>query len=319
MKGEAFPRLSEFLLELYRDARQLEPQAFQLSMLERLAEFVAYDYAVWGGAEASQREVTDLVVLNQSKNLLMQWQEIGHRDSFCDLTLQRLNHTCLFDDVRDYRSSFAYNEHWRSFDVRHMISTIMNEPLDGYVSFVGLCNEDAARPFSEEDRLIKQQLMPHLSEALRLNREMALNLPEDEEGSALINRAGWILASRAPFDALVREEWGEGHRVRLPESFSPGSAAVGDWCGRQIAIQYRRFNDHYLLRARPLGALDRLAPRAQEVAHLYAAGFSHKEVARRLGIAPETVRKHLARIYSQLGITSKASLAGLVRRNHHNL
>jgi cation transport regulator ChaB/DNA-binding CsgD family transcriptional regulator len=222
----------------------------------------------------------------------------------------------MFEDIADYRNSFAYNEHWREFDVRHMISTIMSEPIDGYVSFIGLCKTTDARPFSETDRQIKQFLMPHLSEALRLNRQMALHIPGDEEeGMALVNHKGMILASRPPFDALLREEWGHD-KLCLPATIFNGDKTFGDWCGESIRLQYRHLNGHYLVRARPVSSLDKLPPRAQEAAELYAAGFSHKEVAKRMGISPETVRKHLSRTFSQLGITNKASLAQLVSQSH---
>ncbi|HEY9148319.1 MAG TPA: LuxR C-terminal-related transcriptional regulator [Gammaproteobacteria bacterium] len=312
MDNSDIARISHFLLELYRNAQQMEPGRFQQDMLQQLGQLLDFDYAVWGGAQAAERQITDLVVLNQSPELLIRWQEVGQQDSFCDLTLRHLNRSWMFDDVLNYRNTLAYNEHWRTFDVRHMISTIMQEPMDGYVSFIGLCNVDPSRPFSEHERQIKQLLMPHLSEALRLNRQQTLDLStEDNEGTALASPQGWILASSAPFAALLQEEWGSAIR-RLPATLFDDTATYGDWCGRRIIIQFRRFSGHLLLRARPLTPLDRLSPRAQEVAQLYAGGLSHKEVARQLGISPETVRKHLVRIYAQLGIASKASLARLV-------
>ena len=41
------------------------------------------------------------------------------------------------------------------------------------------------------------------------------------------------------------------------------------------------------------GPLDALTPREAEVAALVAEGLSHKRVAMRLGISPETVRAHV--------------------------
>lgn len=318
MEDGKFAQINQFLLVLYQDARQLAPYAFQQRMLEHLAEFVDYDYAVWGGAREAEREVTDLVTINQSPELLIQWQEVAHQDRFCDLTLNHLNHTWMFDDIADYRNSLAYNEHWRAFDIQHMISTIMSEPVDGYVSYIGLCNTDHARPFSEVERHIKQFLMPHLSEALRINRQMALHIPGDEEeGMALVNHKGMILASRPPFDQLLREEWGH-EKFSLPTTIFSEDNAFGDWCGESIRLQYRQLNGHYLVRGRPVSSLDKLPSRAREAAELYATGFSHKEVARRMGISPETVRKHLARTFTQLGINNKASLARIVSQGQKN-
>ncbi|MGD8430294.1 MAG: helix-turn-helix transcriptional regulator [Ectothiorhodospiraceae bacterium] len=312
--GTPVGKVSDFLLELYRQAQVLEPQSFQWTMLDHLHELLPYDYAAWGGGEAEDRQVTEVVVANQSQRLLTRWPEVGHLDGFCDITLRHLNRTFTFDDVPDYRRGVAYNEHWRTFDVRHMMSTIMAEPADGYVSFLGLCNGDAARPFTESQRALKQMLMPHISEALRLNRRMALgNEPDPDEGRAIVNRAGWILASHGAFAALAREEWGAGFGPRLPVDFGYDGQSTGDWCGRHIQVRYRRIGDYLLLTARPRSKLDRLPPRSREAAELYAEGLTHKEVARRLGISPETVRKHLALAYERLGVSSKTALAELAR------
>jgi len=313
MDQSDFAQINQFLLELYQDARELAPEEFQHTTLKRLHEFIPYDYAAWGGGLKEARQITELFVLNQDREMLLQWQEIGHQDAFCDITMQRLNRTCLFDDVDDYRNSFAYNEHWREFDVRQMMSTMMNEPLDGFISFIGLCCEDGARRFNERERETKQLLMPHLSSALHLNRETALGqMGHTDEGYALINQEGWLLSCTSAFRQLLREELGQRHLTRLPRETVSQIQDNRFWRGRAIRLQHQPTGPYLMLRARPLTAVEKLSPRAQEVAELYAAGLSHKAVALRLGISPETVRKHLARIYQQLGINSKAALANII-------
>ncbi|WP_372053513.1 helix-turn-helix transcriptional regulator [Tistrella mobilis] len=53
---------------------------------------------------------------------------------------------------------------------------------------------------------------------------------------------------------------------------------------------------------------DRLSPREAEIAALLARGLGHKEVARRLGLSPVTIRNQTRRIYDKLGINSRAAL-----------
>ncbi len=50
------------------------------------------------------------------------------------------------------------------------------------------------------------------------------------------------------------------------------------------------------------GASGKLSEREGEVAELYARGETYKAIARALGIAPATVRKHLNAIYQKLGV-----------------
>jgi DNA-binding CsgD family transcriptional regulator len=305
-------RLCAFLLDLYRSARAEQPHEFQKHALERLRELVEFDFGAWGGGAAEDRQVTDVVMLDQSERLFGEWMEVAAEDAYCDLALRRLDHTVLFDDVPEFRRSFAWNEHWRRFDAENMIATIMAEPIDGYVSFVGLCNADRSRNFGRRDRELKQLLMPHLSSALHLSREnMLRHASSRDEGLAIVNSGGWVLASQPPFAALARAEWGRAG-PRLPASFVEAGLDRKSWRGRAIALRIQQLPPYYLLRATPVSPLEALTPREREVAEQFARGLSYKEVAVALHIAPATVRNHLARIYDKLGLETKSELVRLL-------
>lgn len=57
-----------------------------------------------------------------------------------------------------------------------------------------------------------------------------------------------------------------------------------------------------------------LSAREREVAHLAACGLGDKAIARRLGIAPTTVRTHIDHAYRKLGINNRVALARFVDR-----
>jgi DNA-binding CsgD family transcriptional regulator len=48
-----------------------------------------------------------------------------------------------------------------------------------------------------------------------------------------------------------------------------------------------------------------LTPRARQVLTLVADGLTDAQIARRLGISPRTVSKHLERTYATLGVTNR--------------
>jgi len=78
-----------------------------------------------------------------------------------------------------------------------------------------------------------------------------------------------------------------------------GFIALGLWAGHRLtprpaAAEFRR-NDAAI---RSLG----LSPRECEILALLATGGSNKEMARALGISPNTVKTHVARIYEKLGV-----------------
>jgi len=57
-----------------------------------------------------------------------------------------------------------------------------------------------------------------------------------------------------------------------------------------------------------------LTPRQQEIANLLLQGMSNKEIARALGIQPNTVKVHLSEIYGRLEVTSRGKLVSKLSR-----
>jgi DNA-binding CsgD family transcriptional regulator len=57
-----------------------------------------------------------------------------------------------------------------------------------------------------------------------------------------------------------------------------------------------------------------ITPREVEVLALLAAGQANKEIARALGVSPNTVKTHLARLYEKLGAASRTAALAEARR-----
>jgi DNA-binding NarL/FixJ family response regulator len=74
---------------------------------------------------------------------------------------------------------------------------------------------------------------------------------------------------------------------------------------------------------RSLGAKGRAGPRAvellsrreTEVLRLLGEGLSNKEIAERLYISPKTAEHHVSRVYSKLGVSTRAQAAAFAARN----
>jgi DNA-binding CsgD family transcriptional regulator len=81
-----------------------------------------------------------------------------------------------------------------------------------------------------------------------------------------------------------------------------GSVTLGK---RRYAICSNRPDTH----AAPA---DVLTARELQIAVLIAQGFDKKAIGRRLGISSITVSTHLTRVYSKLGVTSRAALAARI-------
>jgi len=83
-----------------------------------------------------------------------------------------------------------------------------------------------------------------------------------------------------------------------------GFIALGIWLGRKLTPQPRaagfQRNDAAI---RSLG----LSPRECEILDLLASGQSNKELARTLGISPNTVKTHVARVYEKLEVQKRVA------------
>ncbi len=81
-----------------------------------------------------------------------------------------------------------------------------------------------------------------------------------------------------------------------------GFVSLGLWAGTRLTPRTARAefvrND---AAARALG----LSAREEEVLRLLVSGQSNKELARTLGISPNTVKTHVARVYEKLEVTRR--------------
>ena len=79
-----------------------------------------------------------------------------------------------------------------------------------------------------------------------------------------------------------------------------GFVALGIWAGNRLTPRASKAwpfaRNEAAIRA--LG----LSPRECEILAALATGESNKELARRLGISPNTVKTHVARVYEKLGV-----------------
>jgi DNA-binding CsgD family transcriptional regulator len=108
---------------------------------------------------------------------------------------------------------------------------------------------------------------------------------------------------------LLEREWPE-----IAPDFIPAQAleilnSGKPYRGAQIEMTVVQQDGGNLCRIRPVSATELLTPREFVVARRFAAGMSHKQIAREFGVSHHTVRNQLAHLYRKLGLHDKASLA----------
>jgi DNA-binding CsgD family transcriptional regulator len=103
-------------------------------------------------------------------------------------------------------------------------------------------------------------------------------------------------------------------RDRRRGDFTQDDLALLDLVRPALVAALRRSRDDCTV-ARPGRGLEaRLSAREREVAHLATTGLGDKDIARRLGISPTTVRTHIDNAYRKLGVNNRVALTRCLDR-----
>jgi DNA-binding CsgD family transcriptional regulator len=119
--------------------------------------------------------------------------------------------------------------------------------------------------------------------------------------------AGAVLLAWADYQRMARTHAGDIALLLVAALF----LGVGLWLGLSVARRPERPAGNPAAVA-SLG----LTPREVEVLKLLAAGQANKEIARAMGVSPNTVKTHLARLYEKLGVTSRTAAISSARKLH---
>ena len=103
--------------------------------------------------------------------------------------------------------------------------------------------------------------------------------------------------------AIVQAARSAGARGYLSKETAPA----------ELARQLREIMAHPEVDRLPKVEVPRLTPREGDVLPLLAKGYSNKEIARALGVSPDTIKDHLARLYTKLDARDRTDCVGRAR------
>ena len=231
-----------------------------------------------------------------------------------------------FVSRRQLHNSRLYELWFKPEGVEHELNVPIPSPLWHTKTF--LFDRTGPRDFTERDRLVLDQLQPHLArlwQAARTRRLLAAALAglehaaeTDSQGVILLGSDREIEFASAPARRLLGEFFQDGRSARLPHGLDEWLEAgareplVRQRGPRRLSIE--RSGDALLLEVQQAEVL--LTRREREVLSWVARGKTNAEVARLLWLAPSTVRKHLENVYAKLGVSTRtaavASFLGLI-------
>jgi DNA-binding CsgD family transcriptional regulator len=318
---DGMARQSSFLMDLYRGASQQSAETFQDWALERLAQDLPFDSAVWasGVGTAAGPVFHSIHLLRQPTQMLIDYESLKHLDNFfaegvanAGRSLRASSRTSLPEAFIPYIDRYGLEQ---------ALCTIGIDPDTALLTGFSLYRADRANPFTEAEARFKECVFPHLIEADSRNKLAHLEIGAQPRTvrqwrSAAVDAKALLRCIDDGFKQLLLSEWPEWHGPYLPDplrnlmSSGTHSGAVG----RRSIVRFATFGDLTLVQLRERAAIDDLPERVRQVAHLAAKGQSHKAIASTLEVSPATVRNQLATAYQRLGVNNRAEMAALVLR-----
>ena len=321
LSPEVLGVLSTLLLDLLSACDALPFPEFQGEALRLVQEKLPFDSALWAaGTVAAGPEplIFSIFLYNQPQEMLANYERVKSRDLAFMKALAQPDTTInvALSDVVWEAGSEAIKAHGERYGMQHILTTVTRGPVTDLLGAIAFYRADPANRFSEQERLLQQNLVPHLVALCNRSRiqhlEEALHPGRERRrrAAALVDGKGMLYNANTGFINLMLAEWPEWRGPMLPPVLF--DAVVTTSATRalfsRIAVHASAVNDLFLLHLREIAPCDSLSAREWDVASAFGRGLSHKEIARHLDIAPGTVRNHLTTIYEKLGVSNKAEL-----------
>ncbi|POA52234.1 MULTISPECIES: helix-turn-helix transcriptional regulator [unclassified Pseudomonas] len=305
---------SELVLALQQLAQNKDIEHLHQHALARIARLLPFDSA-WWGRSALVNGVPDehsCYLYRLPPSYLPDWQSIRH----VDVTVSRVHQVpgrSVIVDMAAPDNGAGLNWLGRLYNIGELLCVVHIDPHTHLSSHLALYRQPGAARFTAHDRELLDNLMLHLVAAVSANQIRTLVATREQLtrprnlALAVCDQRGVLHCAESGFVELLLNEWPHWSGPQLPQSLE-----LGNYEGKCLQVESQAVGDLFLLAARSRTLLPQLSPRENEVAQSFGDGKTYKEVARDLGMSPNTVRHHIRAIYSKLGVKDKARIAQLL-------
>ncbi len=315
--------ISSFLLDLHERSNELGYRQLQQFALPRLTSMMPFDSGLLaiGTIRDGVPHGHDVVLHERTQEFMDSWSKVNHEDRVAIWAFTHPGETGNFDiEGAIFDGCDAARAHCHEWGIAHVLCTSMISTTAGLYWVMSVYRSDPAKPFTETEREAMQLVVPHVFAAARrarLGELRALTHVSDGHGqaAAIANEAGLVLEAEPGFAELLAQGWPAWKGPVLPSDVIEeltGAAPVRVVRGR-VVLRADHGDGVFLLHVRRAIAADQLTAREREIAEAFSLGDTHRALAARFGVSPNTVRRHLANVYEKLGISSKAELDRMLR------
>lgn len=307
----ALHRLSRLLLSL----PGLAPAAthdFRTEVFEQLAAAIAADSGIWasGALTPTGPDFHTVALWRQPPGLLADYEPLKQHDPLFQRVAAQPGRAFSGSAAQTLPPVFA--PFVARYGLAQALSALVVDAQSGLLHGLSLWRRAADQPFSTEDETLLEAALPHvIAEAQSRLLRAASTAPPVAAARACVDLRGRLHAASPHFLALLPQRWPGWRGPDVPPELAAGLDTLTR--ARQLrldplVVRLAPRDGYVLIDVRPRQAWDTLSAREQTVAALAAQGDSHKDIARMLGLAPATVRNHLARVYQVLDVHNRAQL-----------
>lgn len=308
---------------LFRQARTQPCQIFQHGLLRQVAKTLGADHGAintWhpGGHVASIGLGYDLQAMSD------EWHAIGGATlDFLTARMEARPLHAVHAGPDDPHWRMPGMSRWATFqhrhDIHHQLGVALHFEGSETRAHVYVNRGRDSMPYTQREADALTALAPLLAEAMLVNRlyvSVVQGVPLDDDcAAAIVDAHGWILYPNAAFCRA----WSE---LRTAFADNPAPRVPAAWLAPDARTSARLKRSGWRLVVTPCdggtrvelhslaasGAAGALTWRQLEIARLYCAGATYKDIGLTLGLSPETVRVHLRNAYRRTGVGSRAKL-----------
>lgn len=320
-------RLSQLLLELYRGSTEVPAERFLNWAFDRLRADLPFDSGIWvsGAAGDAVPVLYALHLDRQPAQMLVDYEPVRPYDTIFPRVVANQGRAVRADALAEMP------EHCWPYLKRYGLTlglcVLKVDPVSGLLNSITLYRCDGEHRFSDDDAALLEAVFPHLRVVDRVSKMQRFKQEAGATaatvgGFATCDPTGELRYLDEAFKSLLIQAWPGWRGPGLPAEWHAllVKGRTGVPMPGQLVATSQPHHDGlpagahgWLLHLRPANPLDLLPLRLREVADALVAGRTYKQIAKDLGIAPTSVRNHMAAINRRLGVNSRAELAARLR------
>lgn len=300
---------------LYHSA-SLGMKGYRRRALAQLSQVIDFDGALWGTGHLTSNSFHSVDVLGVNEDYPTELAKYKHINPLYEALKREPSKALNLSDVMNdeiLHCSDIYIKFFAVKGIERILGILLEDESTGIVSVISLYRFDKERHFQSKDKENLQKLAYHLvnsaSHAYFLHLQ---HQPSKHEALAICDSHGLFFEVQPTFIQLLKTHFPDIALGKLPFELSQKQGTLAQ---EHLCYELHELGDLYCVALWEKSPFDLLSPREKEVVNAITKGFTFKEAAREIGIAPSTVSNHLYKIYGKLNVSSRSELAQLAKHS----